>query len=116
MERSQSSQVVAGAVLILTGLLFLAPRLGWAPPWGFRDMWPLLIVAFGLVQTLIPGRATAHGVFWMMFGVLVFLDRQNVVRLGDSWPLLIVCAGALIFVGGWRRKDRRQNGQVPHGR
>jgi hypothetical protein len=116
MQRHQSSQMLAGAVLITVGLLFLGPRLGWGLTWEFREMWPVLVIAFGCVQVLVPGPKRGHGVFWIVGGTLLLLDRRGLVAIGDSWPLLIVCAGGMILARGWHRRRGGSSGQVPHGR
>lgn len=103
-----------GILLVVIGVLFLLNQQGIA---GFRHLWPLILIALGLISLLFPKDETTYvgavaggrgarrrpnratGGFWLiMVGVIFLLDQNGVFRIHESWPLFIVAAGlAMIF-------------------
>ena len=125
MERS--ARLTTGLLLIAVGLLFLADHQGWS--WGlhltFRRLWPLMLVFAGLPKVIVPidepiadpagqpgatvRRYRLGSGFWMVsMGVLFLLHVNQVLRLEQSWPLLIVAGGVTIIFSDRRRSRRRR--------
>ena len=91
---------LAGGILIIIGVIFLGERLGWGLAWNIGRLWPLILVALGVVQLLDhrPGPA-----IWLLFlGGLFLLHQNYILRLHDSWPLFIVVAGIGMLFGRGR--------------
>ena len=113
VEGRQASQVSAGLALVVVGVIFLGERLGWGPAWNFSQLWPLIGIGMGAVQVLLTGGRATHGYFWIFTGVVLLLDRRDIVKLGDSWPLFIVAAGLWLMFGPKATKAPNSGGG-PH--
>jgi phage shock protein C len=58
---SGRGRIVAGAILIVVGIVFLFDRFSWLPwlNWArFADLWPLVLVALGIGMILRARRGT----------------------------------------------------------
>jgi hypothetical protein len=95
--------LIAGLVVIGLGLWLLFLQLDVVridPPW---EWWPLILVALGLGKLLGAGshRELTGGVWLMVLGGWLIVNFQGWFGLywDNSWPLLMVAAGALIV---WR--------------
>lgn len=100
-------QFSAGLLLLLIGGLFLFDRFDLVEGVRFGQLWPLLLIYFGLVRMIWPRKdGSRRGGAWMlMIGGLFLLHTFHVVRLHDSWPMFIVFAGALMV---WQAFGRPQ--------
>jgi hypothetical protein len=99
-----NGRIVAGLAVILAGLAMLSDRM------GFRDLhlsgryWPLILVALGVLRlsdrTRPDGsRRSARSGVWLLFvGAWGLVSEFGLFEFdfGNSWPLLIIGAGALI--------------------
>ena len=86
-----------GLALLLAGLLLLLSRLHVLPPLGMGELWPLLLVGFGIGRLLTPraGRPRWSGIVITFIGVWLLLDALEVWHL----PLDIAWSGALAIGG-----------------
>jgi hypothetical protein len=96
-------KLVFGLVLLGLGLFFLLDRFAVIDidvPWGW---WPLVLVALGVGKLLDgrDGRDRQGGVWLIVIGVWLILNFEGYFGLDwdNSWPLLLVAAGAMIV---WR--------------
>jgi uncharacterized integral membrane protein len=109
----QTSRLIAGALLLILGVLFALQNLGVVRAGHLGDYWPLLLVWVGLSRMLGPrrGRHFASGLVILLMGVFFQLDRLDVilVPMRHFWPLLLIAIGfgliADSFVGRRRRTD-----------
>ena len=106
-----NGRILAGIAVILAGLAMLADRI------GFRDLhlssryWPLILVTLGVLRLsdrVRPdgSRRSARSGVWLVFvGVWGLVSEFGVFGFdyGNSWPLLIIGAGALIV---WRAFEK----------
>ena len=89
-----------GLILIALGTLLLLDHLDVV---GFgrmvRDYWPLILVFIGVPQ-LLDRRSFSTGVWMVALGGWLQASRLHLFGLtfGNSWPLLVVAAGASITV------------------
>jgi Domain of unknown function (DUF5668) len=121
MDRKQTSQMTTGLLLIVLGLMFLGQRPDLFPDIDLRRLWPMFLLVMGVGRLVAPAEGGRRsGGAWMVFlGVLFLLHTYRVLRLDDSWPLLIVAAGVSILFGrrngltAQRRADRRALGADP---
>jgi hypothetical protein len=111
--RPQGSQArtVFGLVLMLVGMLLLLDRLDW---WGVQlnvPLWPWVLVLLGLARLgdRSPDengcRRGSRGAVWLLFlGAWGLVNEYRLFGLhyGQSWPLLLIGAGALVV---WRAMD-----------
>ena len=100
-ESKRTSRVIAGALLLLVGGLFLLQNLGLVHAGRLGDYWPLLLVWLGLSRLLGPRRSHhfASGAVLLVLGVLFQLDRLGVFwfHIHDLWPVLLVVAGIALI-------------------
>jgi hypothetical protein len=106
----ERSNIGTGIVLITLGLIFLADRQGYA---HFGQWWPLLMIVGGLSTMVFSQgegadrrecRSRFSGLWLVFVGVLFLLHQNDVLRIGQSWPLFIVAAGVGIMFGPRRRR------------
>ena len=93
-------KLVMGLFLVGFGLVFLFDRLFWIDAHDLFRLWPLWLIAFGVVRVAFPARR--HGRlagFWpILIGVIFLLDVLEVMSIHDSWPLFIVGGGLLMML------------------
>ena len=96
-EGRRISRLIAGALLLLVGALFVMQNLGLVRAGTFGDYWPLFLVWIGLTRMLGPARARhfASGLVIFLVGVFFQLDRLDViwVPMRHFWPLLLIAIG-----------------------
>jgi hypothetical protein len=95
-----------GIVLVVLGVVFLLDNLGLVESRVlFRNLWPLLVVLFGLSK-LVFGRGHERilGVGATVFGSLWLADRLfdwDINVVGTLWPLILIGLGiGLLFKRG----------------
>ncbi len=111
-------------VLIVFGALLFLDNLGLIPFAHLRAYWPLVFVAFGVVQ-LNRRRGTCCIVWpWTMIALGILLTLGNiglrVVNMRTLWPLFLIAVGlSMLFRRpGWGRRpgsDRRPYGNFAPG-
>jgi hypothetical protein len=88
------SGVVIGLTILGIGMILLIDQTGlleWRSPWS---IWPLLIIAIGLVRFAQPRRDGSRDGGWLIFiGVLLLLNELRILRFRDSWPSILVALG-----------------------
>ncbi|HEY0684220.1 MAG TPA: DUF5668 domain-containing protein [Steroidobacter sp.] len=95
-----STRLIVGIVIILLGGLLLADNLGW---WDARHvirlLWPLVLVAVGVVMVRHPEhkRPRSWGWVFITVGAWVFLARLGWLHF-DLRDVLV--PGILLFIGG----------------
>ncbi len=118
-DRKRTSRVVAGALLLLVGGLFLFQNLGLLHAGRIGDYWPLLLVWLGLTRLLGPRRAHhfASGAVLLVLGVLFQLDRLGVFwfHIHDFWPVLLVIAGVALITESYFVRRWNDQGAVGGG-
>ena len=111
-NRSNAGSLVAGAILIVFGLLALAGQLFPIINWGF--IWPLFIVGFGSLFFLgmVAGGKQAAALAIpgsIISGIGLVLLFQNVTGHWESmsyfWALIILFVGFGMYVMGWYGGD-----------
>ena len=97
--------VLTGVMLIGIGLIFLASNLGTMPEINVARMWPLFLVAIGVIKILAPGEDSRwDGVSLLLIAGIFLAHNYRVMRIHDSWPLFIVVAGLGVMFGSRQRK------------
>jgi hypothetical protein len=100
-------KLAIGLLLSTIGLLFLLQELLWIDAHEFFRLWPLWLIAFGVIRILFPATTrTGCGLrgsrlqgFWpLLIGGIFLADTLDVLSLHDSWPLFIVGAGLLMVL------------------
>jgi hypothetical protein len=94
-----------GLLLLALGVVFLLDRLFWIDAGEAFRLWPLWLMAFGVIRILFPAsrgcarRGSRLAGFWpLLIGGIFLMDVLDVLHLHDSWPLFIVGAGLLMVL------------------
>jgi hypothetical protein len=102
----RASQAAVGAAVLVAGLLLLLLLLGEPlqvlPDWRLGRLWPIILVIAGLVPNASPRGRHGVRIFMVTLGVVLLLHSQEIVAIGDGWPLLIVGQGLAILVRSGR--------------
>ncbi len=120
-EKVDMSRIPVGAVvLIIIGVLFLLHNAGFFRMWWIGHLWPLVLIGLGLWMFLrLSGRvAGPSGTFasgscacarcrsraymapavLVTLGVLFLIDQFTRVRFGETWPILLIIIGLIVFL------------------
>lgn len=99
--------VTLGVVLVVSGMAMLLSN--WVHVFSALQFWPLIVVAFGIVRMVIPGkvgrRMTVFGMGFALFllGLTLLLSTLGIVLIRTSdwllqgWPLLSLALGFLVL-------------------
>lgn len=90
------NKLLAGIILLTLGILFL---FNWIDASKFFDLWPLILIFFGISKAMEPHRRGV-GLFLILFGFWILLSNFLIIPFSpwDMWPLiLILLGGALVW-------------------
>lgn len=97
-----SPRVLPGLLIVLLGVILLAHNFGYISLQSFRQLWPLLVVAFGL-QLIFAGGNRVVGLALAVSGAALQLDALGWIDLEwreiwRFWPvaLLVIGVGMLV--------------------
>lgn len=99
-----SGKLAMGVLFVAFGAIFLLDRFFWIDPRETFRLWPLLLIAYGLVKIIFPGqgrcgRGSRLGGFWpLLIGGVFLADMLDVMALHESWPLFIVGIGIVMVL------------------
>lgn len=98
--RIDGSKLALGLFLVALGLTFLFDRLDWWDHHELFRLWPLWLIAFGVLRVAFPRhRRSRIAGFWpILIGTLFLLDSLDVMGIGESWPLFVVGSGILMML------------------
>ena len=93
-----SPRVLPGLLIVALGVILLAHNFGYLSLESFRQLWPLLVVAFGL-QMMFAGGNRVVGLALAISGLALQLDALGWITLEwreiwRFWPV------ALLVIGG----------------
>jgi hypothetical protein len=110
-------KLAMGVMLVAFGLVFLLDRLFWVDASEAFRLWPLLLIAYGVVRIAFPSqrgcrRGSRLAGFWpLLIGGIFLADELDVLMLHDSWPLFIVGAGILMVLRSTGAGKRAEPGK-----
>jgi hypothetical protein len=117
-----SGRLTIGAAIMALGVVSLLARLNILPPGIFAVYFPLFLIVFGMIRIMWPSRPGREvGGLWIaLAGGLLLFDRLDIMKMGESWPLVVIMAGlTLVFKAlGWLpdgkewREDRHNRREV----
>lgn len=100
-RRVQQPSFWTGLTLILIGAVFLLDTLDLMTI-DLRTWWPAALVIIGALQFTLADRTTPlgeRGGLWMMIvGDWLLLNKLTVLSPVHTWPLLMVAAGVLMVM------------------
>jgi hypothetical protein len=110
MARRVSSQVVAGALIVLLGILLLFRTTDLYDVGGLFRFVPALFVLLGLYALVTSGFRNLVGPLLVVLVAgawqLVALDYYTWEEVGDFWPVLVVVFGLSVLLGPLRGRGR----------
>jgi len=117
-----SGRLMIGAAIMVLGVVSLLVRLNILWPRVFVLYPPIVLVVFGMIRIMSPSRPGREvGGMWIaLAGGLLLFDRLDIMKLRESWPVVVIMAGlTLVFKAlGWLpdrrhwREDRRSRREV----
>lgn len=100
-------QLTAGLILAGLGVLLLVTEAGWLSGVDLYRLWPLIVVAVGVVRLLGGGPdERVSGYITLFIGCWLLTNTLNLYGLywGNSWPLPMVAVGLALLLGGSGRE------------
>lgn len=93
-----AGQIATGVMLMVLGSVFLVQRAGLLSLAAVWQWWPSLLIVIGVVNLVAPrtGKGRGSGLWLLLLGTWLLLDTLRVISIHDSWPVLLVAAGASI--------------------
>jgi hypothetical protein len=112
-----------GVALVALGTIFLMDRLAWldltqylGPQTRWWHFLPLLLALGGAIRLLSAhtARQVVKGLGRMAVGVWLFASLEQLwgLTFANSWPVLLVAAGAQMLVCGWYGWGGKHCGEV----
>jgi predicted membrane protein len=98
--RKFSWSLAIGALILASGVVLLLDQQGLVSADKiFQYFWPVIFVAFGLVNLFECQGRRIWGVILLAVGVLLILDNLHFIRFNFAiiWPLIIIAVGALMI-------------------
>ena len=96
-----TGRLVAGAILLFLGAIFLLDNFGILYAGDIFHYWPLILVGIGLTRVLAPGRHQERvgGIVTLIVGLAFTLRAFGVpwFRLRMVWPALLVAVGIVLI-------------------
>jgi predicted membrane protein len=109
---TKRSHTLAGAGLIIIGIMLLAGNLGFIPQpvWNVIFRWPTIFLIIAIIN-LFKEKFVPTLIFTTIWAFFVLPDIFPTIRteeLRDYWPILLILAG-LLFLNNHRRKNSETN-------
>ena len=111
VRSGRTGGITFGVLLVVAGIVLLAVQV--VPGASFAQLWPLLVIAVGLVQMLTPdgfgswgGERVADGLGTVLIGVVLlgctlgYVGWSMWLTLMGLWPVLLVSAGVKLLGKG----------------
>ena len=114
-------QLIGGLVIMILGLALLLDRFGIGNAGLVFRLWPLAIVAFGVMHfTRAEKQHRFWGLFWIFTGSWLLLRSLGIVRLGFwelFWPVMLIAFGVSLVMrtladGGYLRPDQSRSSHL----
>jgi predicted membrane protein len=99
--QSQTSlKLIAGLFLVVLGILLAADNLNLFDADRYLRLWPLVLVAAGMIKVVEPGAAII-GVILLLAGSSLLAVNLGLLRFSifDFWPLILIVAGVVMVIG-----------------
>ena len=96
-------RLLVGGVLIALGIVFLLDRLGVAQAGTLiAALWPLMIIAAGVLQMAVTRRAHVGAAIVVLVGLILLAASLNLLPAnawGLFWPVVLIAVGVLFMAG-----------------
>lgn len=112
-KRQARKRILWGVMLVAVGLVFMLGKLDILDFASFWRFWPLVLLVSGLVDVLSANtwKHISEGLNQIAFGAWLFVCFEHLwgLNFGNSWPLLLIAAGASIMLGGVADRLEKKN-------
>lgn len=117
MDPKHLRHALFGVILIGIGVAILAAQMGWSWAPDVRRLWPVvfLVIASAHVSTS-RGLLQPMPIYFVFLAGIFLMHTHRVFVLRDSWPLFIVAAGLLVFLGALAHQADRRRRAVERGK
>ena len=107
-----NGRLVAGALLVLFGVLFMLDNMGVLDAGDVLAYWPVILIAVGLLKVVQPSNEGQRKVGWVLIAIGAFLQLQilGLTHMRSSWPFLLVVIGGFLI---WRALTPRRDPVAP---
>ena len=107
-------KLMAGLFFTAAGLLLTADNLDLMDAEPYLELWPSLLIAFGVFKVLDPGSSKLSGGVLVLIGAWLLALNLNLIRFSifDLWPLVLIAAGIGFIVHAVRGE---RQGSLPGG-
>lgn len=92
-------RLVVGLAIMTAGFVLALDSLGLVDGTVVFRLWPLVLVAIGVVKWLAPPRQFSAGIVWIVAGFGFLLVTLGRMSFGGIWAMILFFAGANI---AWR--------------
>ncbi|HXN53549.1 MAG TPA: DUF5668 domain-containing protein [Candidatus Acidoferrum sp.] len=92
--------LVWGAIIVLIGVALLLDHMGIAPFDRLYRFWPMILVAFGIMN-IVTESNRGFGLLLIGAGIILQLNKLGFLHLtfAELWPLAIIGVGLLVMWG-----------------
>jgi predicted membrane protein len=108
-------RLLVGVVLIALGVVYLLDRLGVAQAGRLiGSLWPLVVIAAGLLQMAVTRRVHIGAVIVVLVGLLLLASSLHLLPANAwelFWPLVLIAIGVLFLAGVITRGGMHQTEQ-----
>ena len=103
--RRINGRLVAGALMILFGVLFTLDNMGVLDAGDVLTWWPVILIALGLFKVIQPAHEGQRRLGYVLLAIGAFLQLQvlGLTRMRSAWPFLLVVIGGFLV---WRALGR----------
>ena len=89
-------RLVVGLAIMLAGLVLALDSLGLVDGGVFFRLWPLALIAIGVVKLMSPARHGSSAIVWIVAGIAFLLVTLGRMSFAGVWALVIFAVGANI--------------------
>jgi hypothetical protein len=106
-------RLVVGLAIMSAGFILALDSLGLVDGTIVFRLWPLVLVAIGVVKWLAPPRQVSAGIGWIVAGFGFLLVTLGRMSFGGVWAMILFFAGANIAWRALRPPVKRGGTLVP---
>ena len=93
---------------MLIGVAMILDHTDILPGFHYSVCWGLVVLMVGVVKLSNgPVNGRYEGGWWVFFGIWMLLSETHVLRIRESWPLLVIAVGVSMVWKEWTGMRRR---------
>ena len=105
-------KLMAGLFFTAAGLLLTADNFDLIQAEPYLELWPSLVIAFGVFKVLDPGSSKVSGGVLVLIGAWLLALNLDLIHFSifDLWPLALIAAGVGFIVHAMRGERQAATG------